>query len=82
MNTVYPVYDPTKLSDKHGHVLPDVLLMPSGSTVRDLAREIHTELEKGLLYAIDARTGLRLPTDYELKDRDVLSIVSATRSRS
>jgi len=37
MNTVYPVYDYTKLSDKHGHVLPDVLLMPSGSTVRDLA---------------------------------------------
>ena len=82
MNTIYPVYDPVKLSDKHGRVLPDVLLMPSGSTVRDLAREIHSELEKGLLYAIDARTGLRLPIDYELKDRDVISIVSATRSRS
>jgi ribosome-binding ATPase YchF (GTP1/OBG family) len=82
MNTVYPVYDYSKLTDKHGHVLPDVLLMPSGSTVRDLAREIHTDLEKGLLYAIDARTGLRLPTEYELKDRDVLSIVSVGKSRT
>jgi ribosome-interacting GTPase 1 len=53
--------------------------MPPNSTVRDLARTIHSELEKGLLYAIDVRTGLRLPGDYKLKDRDILSIVSATR---
>jgi len=79
MNAVYPVSDYAKYTDKSGKVLPDVYLMPSGSTVRDLARTIHTELEKGLLYAIDARTGLRLPGDYQLKDRDVLTIVSATR---
>lgn len=82
MNTVYPVYDPNKLSDKHGNVLPDVLLLPSGSTVADLAKAIHTELTKGLLYAIDARTGLRLPIDYQLKDRDVLSIVSTSRKKA
>jgi ribosome-binding ATPase YchF (GTP1/OBG family) len=74
---VYPVYDPQKLSDKDGRVLPDVYLLPNGSTVADLAREVHTDLAKGLLYAVDARTGLHLPVDYELRDRDVLSIVSA-----
>ncbi|MCS7125823.1 MAG: redox-regulated ATPase YchF [Aigarchaeota archaeon] len=79
MNTIYPVYDPQKLSDKHGNILPDVLLLPDGSTVENLAREIHTELTHGLLYAIDARTGLRLPVNYKLKDRDVLSIYSTTR---
>lgn len=79
MNAVYPVSDPQRLSDKHGNILPDVYLMPDGSTVRDLARAIHTELEKGLLYAVDARTGLHLPADYKLKDRDVLSIISATK---
>ncbi|HIQ29190.1 MAG TPA: redox-regulated ATPase YchF [Candidatus Caldiarchaeum subterraneum] len=79
MNAVYPVSDPTKFSDKSGNVLPDVYLMPSGATVRDLARAIHSELEKGLLYAVDARLGIRLPNDYQLKDRDVLTIVSATR---
>ncbi|MEM3096788.1 MAG: TGS domain-containing protein, partial [Nitrososphaerota archaeon] len=79
MSTVYPISDTVRLSDKSGNVLPDVFLMPPGSTVRDLARTVHTELEKGLLYAVDARTGLRLPGDYKLKDRDVLTIVSATK---
>ncbi len=79
MNAVYPVSDPVKYVDKAGNVLPDVYLMPPNATVRDLARAIHSDLEKGLLYAIDARTGLRLPGDYQLKDRDVLTIVSATR---
>jgi ribosome-binding ATPase len=77
MNAVYPVADTQKFADKHGNVLPDVYLMRAGSTVEDLAREIHSELAKGILYATDARDGLRLPVNYHLKDRDVLSIVSA-----
>ena len=77
MNAVYPVADIQKLSDKHGNVLPDVYLMRSGSTVEDLAKEIHTELAKGVIYALDGRDGIRLPVNYQLKDRDVLSIVSA-----
>lgn len=79
MNAVYPVYDPRKLSDKRGNVLPDVFLMPSGSTVTDLAGLVHTDLAKGLLFGLDARTGLRLPSHYQLKDRDVLNIVSTAR---
>ncbi|HKR57894.1 MAG TPA: TGS domain-containing protein, partial [Candidatus Nitrosopolaris sp.] len=82
MNAVYPIADVSKLSDKHGNILPDVYLMKSGSTVEDLAREIHTELVKGLLYAIDIRDGLRLPTNYHVKDRDILSIVSAVKKRT
>jgi ribosome-binding ATPase len=78
-NAVYPVHDPQKLSDKNGRILPDVYLLPSGSTVEDLARDIHTDLVKGLLYAIDVRTGLHLPTNYVLRDRDVLSIVSTAK---
>ena len=77
MNAVYPVADIQKLSDKHGNVLPDVYLLRSGSTVEDLAKEIHTELAKGVIYALDGRDGIRLPVNYQLKDRDVLSIVSA-----
>ncbi len=75
--SVYGVSDPQKLTDKDGRVLPDVYLLPSGSTVEDLAAHIHTDLAKGLVYAVDARTGLHLPTNYTLRDRDVLSIVSA-----
>lgn len=76
MNAVYPVADAEKLTDKQGRTLPDVYLMSVGSTVEDLAKTVHTELAKGLVYAVDVRTGLHLPTDYVLHDRDVLSIVS------
>jgi ribosome-binding ATPase len=81
MNAVYPVADAGRLSDKYGNVLPDVYLMKSGSTVEDLARDIHSELAKGLLYALDIRDGLRLPTNYQLKDRDVVSIISTKKKK-
>jgi ribosome-binding ATPase YchF (GTP1/OBG family) len=76
---VYPVEDETKLSDKDGNVLPDAYVMNGGSTALDLARKIHTDLAKTFLYAVDARTGLRLSSDYVLKDRDVVKIVSSGR---
>jgi len=81
MNAVYPVADANRLADKHGNILPDVYLMKSGSTVGDLAKDIHSELAKGLLHAIDIRDGLRLPTNYQLKDRDVVSIISASKKK-
>ncbi len=79
MNAIYPVADPEKVADKQGRVLPDVYLLPSGSTVEDLARTVHTDLPKGLVYAMDVRTGLHLPANYVLRDRDVLSIVSTAK---
>jgi ribosome-binding ATPase len=79
MNAVYPVADPEKLTDKDGRVLPDVYLMQSGSTVADLAATIHSDLVKGLVYAVDVRSGIHLPTNYVLRDRDVLSIVSTAK---
>ena len=81
MNAVYPVAEASKLSDKSGNILPDVYLMKSGSTVEDLAKEVHSDLAKGLLYAIDIRDGLRLPTTYEIKDRDILSIISTRKKK-
>lgn len=76
---VYPVEDPERLTDKDGNVLPDVYLMPKGSSVRDLAYKVHTELGKSFLYAIDARTKMRLGEKHPLKAGDVISIVSAAK---
>jgi hypothetical protein len=76
MNTVYPVDNAEKFSDRTGNVLPDVLLVPYDAAVYDLAKEIHTELAKTMIYAIDARTGVRLPKDCIVKDRDVIKIVA------
>ncbi len=81
MNVVYPVDDVTTFSDKKGNVLPDALLVKPGTTVKDLAEMIHSDLAKTMVHAIDARTGLRLPKDYELKDRDVIKIVAAAERR-
>jgi len=82
MNVVYPVEDLSRLSDKEGNVLPDAFLTPPDATVKDLAAQIHSDLAKSLLYAIDARTGLRLPAEYKLRDRDIVHIVSAVKRRS
>jgi hypothetical protein len=81
MNAVYPVEDADKFSDRKGNVLPDAFLVPYDATVSDLASEIHSELAKTMIYAIDARTKIRLPTDYKLKDRDVVKIVAAAKER-
>jgi len=77
--TVYPVEDPEKLCDHQGRVLPDAYVVPKGTTARELAYMIHTELGESFIYAIDARTKRRLGEDYVLKDGDVISIVSAKR---
>lgn len=79
MNSVYPVAVEKNLSDRKGRVLPDLILLKEGATVSDLAKEIHTDLTKGLLYAKDLRYGLRLPVNYQLRDRDVISLVSASK---
>ena len=79
MNSIYPVTTPEKLSDKKGRILPDLILLKDGSTVIDLAKEIHSDLTKGLLYAKDLRYNLRVPTNYQLRDRDVISLVSASK---
>ncbi|WP_297551428.1 redox-regulated ATPase YchF, partial [Thermococcus sp.] len=41
---VYPVQDENKLTDQFGNVLPHVYLLPKGSTPRDLAYKVHTDL--------------------------------------
>ena len=81
MNSIYPVADDVKLADKKGRILPDLILLKDGATITDLAKEIHSDLTKGLLYGKDLKYNLRLPVDYQLRDRDVVSLVSATKKQ-
>ena len=78
--TAYPVEDETRLADKGGRVLPDARLLPPGSTARDLARTVHTDIARGFLYGIDCKSGQRIGADYTVRDGDVIKIVS-TASR-
>lgn len=81
INMIYPVADESKFSDHHGNVLPDVYLLKDDSTPLDLARSVHTGLLENYILAIDARTGIRLPSDYVLRHKDVIKIVTRPRSK-
>jgi ribosome-binding ATPase YchF (GTP1/OBG family) len=81
MITVYPVHDSNALTDGDGNVLPDVFLVPEGTTAKEFAGHIHTDLMKSFIHAIDARTKMRISDKHELKDRDVVKIVSAKGSK-
>jgi hypothetical protein len=74
---VYPVEDASKLSDHDGNVLPDIYLVPQGTTSRQLAYKIHTDLGETFIHALDARTKKRLAENYELQPNDVIRIVAA-----
>ena len=79
MITVYPVEDVEHLANHNGKVLPDAYLIPKGTTAHQFAYIIHTELGESFLYAVDARNKTRIGEDAVLKDKDVISIVSARR---
>jgi len=73
---VYPVEDETHLTDKEGRILPDAHLMKRGSTAKDLAYKVHTDIGNNFIRAIDARTHRIIGADHKLKDGDVIRIVA------
>jgi len=79
MIVVYTVEDPEKLTDHNGRVLPDARLVPEGTTARELAYLIHTDLGESFICAVDCKSKVRRGENYILKDRDVISIVSAKK---
>jgi ribosome-binding ATPase YchF (GTP1/OBG family) len=74
--TVYPVQDETGWTDGQGTVLPDAFLLPDGSTPRDLAYAVHSDIGEGYLHAVDARDGMRISDEQELEEGDVIKVVS------
>jgi ribosome-binding ATPase YchF (GTP1/OBG family) len=73
---VYPVEDESKYTDHFGRVLPDSLLVPRGSTARDMAYKVHTELGDKFIRAVNAKTKRTVGADYVLQDGDVIRIVA------
>jgi ribosome-binding ATPase YchF (GTP1/OBG family) len=76
INMIYPVSDEHNYSDHNKNILPDVHLMPKGSTPVDLAKHVHSRLAQNYLLAIDAKTGIRLPKEHILNHKDVIKIVT------
>ncbi len=76
---VYPVEDEGKWADKNDRMLPDAFLMKKGSTPHDLAYRVHTDIGNRFLYAVDGKTKMRLGEKHELKNGDVVKIVSTAK---
>ena len=74
---VFPVEDETRLSNKNGKVLPDAKLLSENATAKNLAETIHQDIAKGFLYAVDVKTKQRIGADHQLKNGDVIKIVSS-----
>lgn len=76
---VYPVEDEGKWTDKHGKMLPDAFLMKRGSSAHQLAYKVHSDIGDGFLYAVDAKTKMRLGEKHELANGSVVKIVSTAK---
>lgn len=76
MIVVYPVQDEHKYTDQKGNVLPDGILVPKGAVPKELAYLVHSDIGDNFMHAVDARKNMRIAADYELQDKDVISIVT------
>ncbi|MEM1619552.1 MAG: redox-regulated ATPase YchF [Fervidicoccaceae archaeon] len=76
---VFPVENAEKLTDGEGRILPDVFLVREGSTVREVARLVHTELAEKFVAAIDARRGVKLGEDSEVYNGMVFKVITRAR---
>lgn len=73
--SVYPVAT-SRLTDKDGNILPDCFLVPEGTTTLELAFNIHTDIGKNFVKAIDQKTKQVIGKEHKLKDNDVIEIVT------
>ena len=78
---IYPVEDAEKLTDHQGRVLPDCYMVRRGTTTKQFAGLIHSELAESFIFAIDARTKRRLGDSHVLKENDIIQIVAAKSRR-
>ncbi|WP_347985132.1 redox-regulated ATPase YchF [Methanonatronarchaeum sp. AMET-Sl] len=75
---VYPVEDENNYTDKNDNVLPDAILLEKGSTPKDLAYKIHSDIGNNYLYAVNAKTDMRISEEEKLQNGDIIKIVSST----
>jgi hypothetical protein len=75
--TAYPVENETRWTDGSGNVLPDAFLLREGSTPRDLAYTIHSDIGDTYHHAVDGRKKQRISDSTELEEGDVVKIVTA-----
>jgi ribosome-binding ATPase YchF (GTP1/OBG family) len=76
---VYPVADINKLTDKKGNVLPDAFLVKNGTTLKEFAFIIHSDIGEKFIGGLEAKTKRKLGADYVLQNSDVIEILFQKR---
>src|SRR3989338_5873631 len=76
MVVVFPVESESKFSDRKGRVLPDCFLMKKDATALDLAYQVHEDIGKKFISAVNAKTKRSVSSDYKLQQGDIISIKS------
>jgi ribosome-binding ATPase YchF (GTP1/OBG family) len=76
---VYPVADINKLTDKKKNVLPDAFLVKNGTTLKEFAFSIHSDIGEKFIGGLEAKTKRKLGADYILQNNDVIEILFQKR---
>jgi len=71
---VYPVANIGRLSDTKGNVLPDAHLVKRGTTMKDLAGKVHSDMADRFIGGLDLERK-KLGAEYVLRDGDVVEIL-------
>jgi ribosome-binding ATPase YchF (GTP1/OBG family) len=71
----YPVANLSRMTDKKGNVLPDALLVPKGTKLKEFAAKVHTEMADKFIGGIDFETKRKLGAEHEVRDGDVIEIL-------
>lgn len=73
--TVYPVADINHASDNKGNVLPDVFLVKKGTTLKELAAKVHSDMADKFIGGTDFSSKRKIGSDHVIKDKDVIQII-------
>jgi len=76
---VYPVADINKLTDNSGNVLPDAFLVKKGTTLKEFAFLVHSDIGEKFIGGLEAKTKRKLGADYILQNNDVVEILFQKR---
>jgi ribosome-binding ATPase YchF (GTP1/OBG family) len=76
---VYPVADINKLTDSNGNVLPDAFLVKKGTTLKEFAFLVHSDIGEKFIGGLEAKTKRKLGADYILQNNDVVEILFQKR---
>ncbi|MBN2102106.1 MAG: redox-regulated ATPase YchF [Candidatus Aenigmarchaeota archaeon] len=73
--TVYPVADINHATDKKGNILPDVFLVKKGTTLKELASKVHSDMADKFIGGMEYKTKRKIGAEQKINDGDVIEII-------